>query len=184
MPDKLVFSDADLRRLKGYAFENIESGNINWEDLRGLLARLECGERLINALKNKENVTEEEIAWEKSMSDHEHKKCQIEFARLENVVDRLWSERDRLKAELEQQNLDIVRLKAELAIAHEEVEKASTNDAKSQTDRDLWKQRFEKLAEAANGLRYGTDWNNGTHAIKHGYRQKLLDALTEYEASK
>lgn len=34
------------------------------------------------------------------------------------------------------------------------------------------------LLDAALGLSHGTDWNNGTHAKLHGYRQKLLDALS------
>lgn len=38
------------------------------------------------------------------------------------------------------------------------------------------------VVEAAQGLAYGTDWNKGNHAIKHGYRKKLLDALTAYFA--
>jgi len=35
---------------------------------------------------------------------------------------------------------------------------------------------------AARGLRHGTDWDNGTHAKLHGYRQKLLTALDERDA--
>lgn len=31
--------------------------------------------------------------------------------------------------------------------------------------------------EAAYGLSFGTDWNNGNHAIKHGYRHKLVEAV-------
>ena len=33
------------------------------------------------------------------------------------------------------------------------------------------------LVAAADGLSRGEDWNNGTHAKKHGYRTKLLAAL-------
>jgi Lar family restriction alleviation protein len=33
------------------------------------------------------------------------------------------------------------------------------------------------LIDAAHGLSFGTDWNNGTHALTHGYRKKLLEAL-------
>lgn len=40
-------------------------------------------------------------------------------------------------------------------------------------------QCFVRLVEAAKGLSHGSDWNNGTHAKLHGYRQKLLDALNE-----
>lgn len=36
---------------------------------------------------------------------------------------------------------------------------------------------IKRFYEAAEGLSFGTDWNNGTHAKLHGYRQKLLDAL-------
>jgi hypothetical protein len=35
----------------------------------------------------------------------------------------------------------------------------------------------ERVLRAAVGLGHGTDWNNGTHAKLHGYRQQLLDAL-------
>ena len=34
-----------------------------------------------------------------------------------------------------------------------------------------------RVARAAEGLCYGTDWNNGNHAIRHGYRQELMDAV-------
>lgn len=40
-----------------------------------------------------------------------------------------------------------------------------------------------KVIEAARGLSHSTDWNNGTHAKLHGYRQKLLDAIAEYDAA-
>lgn len=37
--------------------------------------------------------------------------------------------------------------------------------------------QYERLYEAANGLSFGEDWNNGTQAKLHGYRQKLIDAV-------
>jgi hypothetical protein len=37
---------------------------------------------------------------------------------------------------------------------------------------------LQRVARAAEGLSHGVDWNNGTHAITHGYRKKLLDALS------
>lgn len=40
------------------------------------------------------------------------------------------------------------------------------------------RKRFEKLVEAAKGLSYGVDWNNGTHAKT--YRPKLLEALKPF----
>ena len=40
------------------------------------------------------------------------------------------------------------------------------------------------VAEAAKGLSTGQDWNNGTMAKTHGYRQRLLDALAKLEAAK
>jgi hypothetical protein len=46
------------------------------------------------------------------------------------------------------------------------------------------RERVKDLVEAATGLSYGTDWNNGTHAKLHGYRQKLLDALKAYKEGK
>lgn len=36
---------------------------------------------------------------------------------------------------------------------------------------------LKPLVDAADGLSKGYDWNSGTHAALHGYRQKLLDAL-------
>lgn len=33
------------------------------------------------------------------------------------------------------------------------------------------------LLVAAEGLSHGTDWNKGSHAVMHGYRQILLDAI-------
>lgn len=45
------------------------------------------------------------------------------------------------------------------------------------TARTQERAKFEPLVEAATGLSHGVDWNNGTHAKLHGYRQKLLDAL-------
>lgn len=42
-------------------------------------------------------------------------------------------------------------------------------------------QAADALAKAAQGLSHGTDWNNGTHAKTHGYRQQLLEALAAYE---
>lgn len=44
---------------------------------------------------------------------------------------------------------------------------------------DKWKSLAAEFVKAATGLSYGTDWNNGTHAKLHGYRQKLLDVLAK-----
>lgn len=35
---------------------------------------------------------------------------------------------------------------------------------------------------AARGLCHGTDWNNGTHAVRHGYRAKLIKAVSAVSA--
>ncbi len=37
-----------------------------------------------------------------------------------------------------------------------------------------------KVVEAAKGLSHGEDWNYGTHALVHGYRAKLLQALAPF----
>lgn len=37
-----------------------------------------------------------------------------------------------------------------------------------------------KVVEAAKGLICGVDWNNGTHAITHGYREKLIESLSPF----
>jgi hypothetical protein len=42
---------------------------------------------------------------------------------------------------------------------------------------------LEGMTRAADGLSHGVDWNNGTHAKTHGYRQKLLDALPAARAA-
>lgn len=39
------------------------------------------------------------------------------------------------------------------------------------------------VARAANGLSMGSDWNHGTHAKEHGYRQQLIDALQSLRAT-
>ena len=39
------------------------------------------------------------------------------------------------------------------------------------------------VARAANGLSMGSDWNHGTHAKEHGYRQQLIDALQALRAT-
>lgn len=36
---------------------------------------------------------------------------------------------------------------------------------------------YDELYKAALGLSHGVDWNNGSHAIEHGYRDKLLSAV-------
>lgn len=40
------------------------------------------------------------------------------------------------------------------------------------------------VARAANGLSMGSDWNHGTHAKEHGYRQQLIDALKAIRATR
>lgn len=42
---------------------------------------------------------------------------------------------------------------------------------------------LEPLLKAADGLSHGTDWNKGTHALKHGYRAKLLAAIPAARAA-
>ncbi len=36
------------------------------------------------------------------------------------------------------------------------------------------------VVEAAKGLSHERDWNEGTHAIVHGYREQLLKALEPF----
>jgi hypothetical protein len=40
--------------------------------------------------------------------------------------------------------------------------------------------RLMAVFEAAHGLCCGVDWNKGTHAILHGYRKKLIDAVRKF----
>lgn len=49
------------------------------------------------------------------------------------------------------------------------------------SERHRIQEKYKRLYEAAKGLSHGTDWNNGTHAKLHGYRQNLLDALSDLE---
>ena len=49
--------------------------------------------------------------------------------------------------------------------------------------RERLREATRPLVYAATGLSHGEDWNNGTHAKLHGYRQKLLDALPEAKAA-
>ncbi len=37
--------------------------------------------------------------------------------------------------------------------------------------------RLREIAEAARGLCFGADWNNGNHVKLHGYREKLIRAV-------
>lgn len=41
--------------------------------------------------------------------------------------------------------------------------------------------KLEAVYAAARGLVFGTDWNQGTHARLHGYRNKLIDAVVAIE---
>lgn len=41
--------------------------------------------------------------------------------------------------------------------------------------------KLRRVYEAARGLCHGVDWNNGTQAKLHGYRQKLIDAVEAIE---
>jgi len=50
-------------------------------------------------------------------------------------------------------------------------------------ERERLREATRPLVYAATGLSHGEDWNNGTHAKLHGYRQKLLDALPEAKAA-
>lgn len=40
-----------------------------------------------------------------------------------------------------------------------------------------------EVAKAASGLAMGSDWNNGTHAKHHGYRDKLINAISALRAT-
>jgi len=39
--------------------------------------------------------------------------------------------------------------------------------------------KFQALWWAARGLTFGEDWNAGTHAKLHGYRDKLIQAVAD-----
>lgn len=42
-------------------------------------------------------------------------------------------------------------------------------------------EELEAVYDAARGLCYGEDWNNGTHAKSRGYRKKLIAAVNAIE---
>lgn len=42
---------------------------------------------------------------------------------------------------------------------------------------------LEEVYKAASGLCHGKDWNRGTHAIAHGYRAALVDAVRRARAA-
>ncbi len=48
-------------------------------------------------------------------------------------------------------------------------------------ERDMLREAFKPLFDAASGLSLGVDWNKGTHA--KAYRQKLIDALPAARAA-
>lgn len=41
--------------------------------------------------------------------------------------------------------------------------------------------KLRRVYEAARGLCYGHDWNEGTQAKTHGYRNKLIKAVDDIE---
>jgi hypothetical protein len=41
--------------------------------------------------------------------------------------------------------------------------------------------KLRRVYEAARGLCYGHDWNDGTQAKLHGYRNKLIKAVDDIE---
>lgn len=41
--------------------------------------------------------------------------------------------------------------------------------------------KLREVYEAARGLCFGTDWNNGTQAATHGYRARLINAVNAVE---
>lgn len=51
--------------------------------------------------------------------------------------------------------------------------KAELQNTRTQSQCEL----YDELYKAALGLTHGVDWNNGNHAIKHGYREKLINAV-------
>lgn len=53
---------------------------------------------------------------------------------------------------------------------------------RAERKRTLESEVVKNIVDAARGLSFGTDWNNGTHAKLHRYRQELLDALRDYDA--
>ena len=46
----------------------------------------------------------------------------------------------------------------------------------------MMEKKYRELFEGAQGLSLGRDWNNGTHAVNHGYRRMLVKAVKKLES--
>ena len=67
--------------------------------------------------------------------------------------------------------MDIIEsLKEQLALAHERIETEVAKNAELE-------KLYAELHLHAYALTFGTDWNKGTHALLHGHRQGLIDAV-------
>ena len=121
---------------------------------------------------------------------------------IEDRIKLLMQERDQLKAELEEyeklfeergilfQNkcneylAQLETLKMRLGQCNTENQNVHKENLALEAQVKAWKEDAERFANAAKGLSFGKDWNKGTHALKHGYRQKLLNALESHEKLK
>jgi hypothetical protein len=67
--------------------------------------------------------------------------------------------------------IDYVEL---LKLAHEKL--GSQSDMIAELDK-----LYAELYFHASALTFGTDWNKGTHALLHGHRKGLIDAVKALE---
>lgn len=58
-----------------------------------------------------------------------------------------------------------------------QIDNASTIASEYQARIKALEEALLPLLNAAQGLSHGSDWNKGAHAIRHGYRQRLIDAI-------
>lgn len=58
-----------------------------------------------------------------------------------------------------------------------------TLEANGQLDTADTMEKLNAVYEAARGLCFGEDWNNGTHAKLHGYKQKLREAVAAVQTT-
>lgn len=116
------------------------------------------------------------------LSGQEKDSDRREVMRYWPIIVKYLEQREKISEKENQVHLEMIyRLQDELK---QEREKNDEQYKSFQEWKKVYFEKSKKLLEAAEGLSYGTDWNNGTHAKLHGYRQKLLDALSEYKGDK
>jgi glycine betaine/choline ABC-type transport system substrate-binding protein len=76
---------------------------------------------------------------------------------------------------------EIERLNKNLHLFVTEARTNHNNWAAAVRERDAEIEKLKKVYDAARGLCHGHDWNNGTQALRHKYRMKLIVAVNAIE---